>query len=350
MLTASHNPPQYNGIKLWNPDGSAFDTNQRKHIEQLMVEERQETTPWQLMERYVQFPEAVEKHTSRILDNFTGSFPLKVALDCGCGAGSMATPYIVRELGCEVIALNSFPSGFFPRGIEPLPGNLVNLIETIRATGADLGLAHDADADRLTVVDDKGRVVPGDKLLILLARDLGARKIVTTVDASMTIEEQGLDVIRTRVGDAYVAEELRNGGDFGGEPSGSWIFPSMSYCPDGIHAAAQVIRIASKEKLSSQIDRIPSYFIRRGSIPGDGVTIGAIRRNLGQLAPLYMSHDDGLRFSFSDGWLLVRLSGTEPLIRITAEAKTAEMVDNLYQSTLQAIEKLAGKKKANKRK
>jgi len=337
MLTASHNPPQYNGIKLFNPDGSAFDSAQRERIEDIIGNRALELASWEAMEPSRIYPQAIEEHVERILKDFGSRLRLRVVLDCGCGAASQVTPRLLRSMGCEVLALNCDPSGHFPRGIEPIPENLGMLAQIVKDTRADLGIAHDGDADRMMAVDDAGRFVPGDKLLVLFARELGAGQVVTTVDASMAIEESGFKVIRTRVGDAFVSEELRRGGDFAGEPSGSWIFPSISYCPDGIYAAAQIARIASEKRLSKLLDDIASYPVLRGSVGGEGVIMERVERRLMEMEPVSVDTVDGLKLSFEDGWLLIRPSGTEPKIRLTVEARTQSRSNQLYDLGIQAI-------------
>jgi phosphoglucosamine mutase len=186
-------------------------------------------------------------------------------------------------------------------------------------------------------VDDRGNFVPGDKLLVIFARVLPAKEVVTTVDASMAIDEMEFTVSRTRVGDTYVSEELSKGGDFGGEPSGSWIFPNISLCPDGIYAAALVVTIASQQKLSQLVDSIPSYPLLRGSISSNGIIVTRLESQLMAMKPLSVSTADGIKLSFNDGWLLIRASGTEPRIRLTAEAKSEARVHQLYDSGIKAI-------------
>lgn len=339
MITASHNPPQYNGIKLWNSDGSAIDAQQRGQIEASLGGHDLCTAPWQDMKGLISYPGAVKNHIDRILKDFPEKLGAKVVVDCGCGAGSVITPYLLEQLGCKVISLNSFPSGFFPRGIEPVAENLTEMASIVKALGADVGLAHDADADRLAVIDDQGRYVPGDKLLILLAGELRPRHVVTTVDASLAVEEHEYGVTRVRVGDAFVSEELKRSGDFGGEPCGAWIFPGISYCPDGIYAAAQVARMASRGKLSAMVDQIPSYPIRRGSVSGDRSLMPAVEASLSMLVPGTVSRVDGIRLAAADGWILVRPSGTEPKIRITAEGKNVQAAELLYNHAFEAVEK-----------
>jgi len=337
MITASHNPPEYNGIKLVNPDGSAFDSQQRKQIEEAVLAESFTAASWEKIESGGALSKAIEEHIAGILHNFPTPLKLKVVVDSGCGAASLVTPELLRKLGCEVVAMNCYPSGFFPRHVEPTEANLGDLMQATREFGADLGIAHDGDADRMMAVDDKGRFVAGDRLLVLFAREVGAKDVVTTVDASMSIDEAGFKVARTRVGDTYVSEELRKGGDFGGEPSGSWIFPDISLCPDGIYAAAQIAAIASQQKLSQLIDNIPHYPLLRGSIDSQGVVMSELEKRLLAMKPLSVSDIDGTRLDFEDGWLLIRASGTEPKIRVTAEAKSEARVRQLYDSALGAI-------------
>ncbi|MBI2958446.1 MAG: phosphoglucosamine mutase [Chloroflexi bacterium] len=338
MITASHNPPEYNGIKPWNPDGSAFDAHQRHRIELSVARRNAPAASWQEMEHPRRFGDAVERHIERILKDFPERLKVSVVVDAGGGAGSAATPQLLEKLGCRVTALHCSPTGFFPRNPEPTEDSLADLMHAVRAVGADLGLAHDADADRLVAVDETGRLVPGDKLLVLLARELGARTVTTTVDASMVVEESGFQAVRTCVGDAFVSQEMKRGADFGGEPCGAWIFPSISYCPDGVHAAAQVARIAARAKLSSQADSIHSYPMRRGSIRLEKYGMEQVESALERLGPVSLSHVDGVRAGFHDGWVLVRPSGTEPKIRVTAEAKTGDRVNALFDAAVQAIQ------------
>ncbi len=337
MITASHNPAEYNGIKLLNPDGSAFNSYQQRQVEEMILDASFSVAPWDEIKTSSIYSGAIEQHIEHILRHFSAGLKLEVVVDSGCGAASLVTPYLLRKLGCEVVALNCYPSGFFPHDIEPTEANLGDLIRATRESGADLGIAHDGDGDRMMVVDDRGRFVSGDKLMLLFAQGVGAKEVVTTIDASMAIDEMGFKVTRTRVGDTYVSEELKKGGDFGGEPSGSWILPDISLCPDGIYAAAQVASIASQQKLSQLVDDIPYYPLLRGSITGKGVVVSEIERQLLTMEPLSVSNVDGIKLGFEDGWLLIRASGTEPKIRVTAEAKSQARVHQLYDSGIRAI-------------
>ncbi len=338
IITASHNPPEYNGIKLLNTDGSAFDSNQQQEIEEIVLGESLPVASWDRFQIGNVYHGAVEKHIENILEDFPQKVKLKVALDCGCGAGSVITPHLLKRMGCEVIEINCHPSGFFPHDVEPTEANLAELVNKVIESGADLGIAHDGDADRMMAVDDQGRFVGGDKLLMILARELSAKDVVTTIDASMAIDEVGFRVIRTCVGDNHVSQVLKKGGDFGGEPSGSWVFPKKSLCPDGIYAAAQIVSIASRNKLSRLVDDIPSYPIIRGSISSDGVVLSSLEKKLvTEIKPLSVNKVDGIKLDLEGGWLLIRVSGTEPKIRVTVEAKTEKKVRQLYDNSIRLI-------------
>ncbi len=337
MITASHNPPEYNGIKLLNPDGSAFDAEQQEQIESMILGDSLSAAPWGEIGSNSVHNGAIDKHIEHILRDFPSLPKLKVVLDCGCGAASVITPDLLKRLGCEVVALNCFPTGFFPRAIEPTEANLEDLIRATRKLDADLGIAHDGDADRMMAVDDNGRFVPGDSLLVLFAQQVEAKEVVTTIDASMVIDEMGFDVTRTKVGDTYVSEELKKGGDFGGEPSGSWVFPGNSLCPDGIYAAARLAARASQQKSAQLVDSIPQYHVLRGSVDGKGIEVPDLERRLLAMEPLSMSNIDGIKLNFKDGWLLIRASGTEPKIRVTTEARSEAKVRQLYDSGVRAI-------------
>ncbi len=343
MITASHNPPSYNGIKLVNPDGSAFFASQQKQIENLLQGRSLVTAPWNKMRGAEVYSTATEKHVERIRKDFPGSFKIKVVVDSGCGAAYFITPHLLTKLGCDVVTLNCFASGFFPHDVEPTEANLRDLTRAVKNEGADLGIAHDGDADRMMVVDDRGRFVSGDRLLAIFARAMNAKKVVTTVDASMSIDEMGFKVTRTKVGDPYVSEELKKGGNFGGEPCGAWVFPGISLCPDGVYAAAQVVAIASQHKFSVLVDGIPSYPVLRGSVGSVGIVTSELEKGLMNMNPDSVDKMDGIKLNFKEGWVLVRTSGTEPKIRITVEAKSELLAHQLYDGVVQIIKESAHK-------
>ena len=338
MITASHNPPEYNGIKLLNPDGSAFSIAQQNEIEDFIDDSAPINIQWEKISSSKLNRTVIKKHIIRILQDFPESFSLKVVVDCGCGAANYISPYLLTKMGCEVIPVNCYPSGIFPRDAEPIESNLGELMRIVKETGADLGIAHDGDADRMMAVDELGRFISGDKLLAILAQESGAKQIVTTIDASMSIEEINLKIRRTKVGDPYVSEELKIWGQFGGEPSGAWVFPQISLCPDGIYAAAQITAMAYRHKLSKLIDNIPGYPIIRGNIVSTKLDLALLKQKLLlELNPVSFETIDGIKLNFRDGWLLIRPSGTEPKIRLTAEAKSEAVARQYFEKGLAII-------------
>ncbi len=325
MITASHNPAQYIGVKLFK-DGMSFDTKQQEEIEEILKGKKFSYASWEKTGNLGDSNDALRQHCDVILKN-TGSSGLKVVVDCGNGAASVITPYVLRKMGCSIMTLNSQPDGNFPgREPEPVEENLGLLKSAVIAAGADLGIAHDGDADRMMAVDNAGRFISGDKMLALFALREARYAISVPVDTSRVVDDllDGIKISHTRVGDVYVAEELKKtGGDFGGEPSGAWIFPKVSLCPDGIFAAARLVEIVEKEgELGKLVSSIPEYPVKRGAFPCKDKKKAMDKiieelRKLGDINTL-----DGVRVDLDNGWILIRPSGTEPKIRITTESNS----------------------------
>jgi phosphoglucosamine mutase len=257
-----------------------------------------------------------------------GEADLKVIVDCANGPAFNVTPLVLQRMGCKVITINSNPDGHFPgRMPEPTEENLTDLKNAVVSMKADLGIAHDGDADRMVAIDDRGQFLGGDQLLALFAKRFAKEKVVVTVDASMSIDDYiDARVMRTRVGDVFVSEEVKKvGASFGGEPSGTWIFPDQTYCPDGVLAAARLVEIASEEKLSTLREGVPVYPTLRSSVGFKADRKAEVLKRLEEEMRAIESKElltmDGFRHQFEDGWALVRPSGTEPKIRLLAEAR-----------------------------
>lgn len=326
MITASHNPEEYNGIKLFNPDGSSFTKDQQKMTEVALTSHTY--SDWEHLGKECAV-DALSPHKNAILDKVSIDRKITVIVDCGNGAGSTLTPSLLADADLKTVLINCNPCGKFARPSEPLPEYLGYLSEIVTKNKADCAVVHDGDADRMMAFDNRGRYIGGDHLLMLFARYLEAKRVVTTSDASMIIDEIA-DVHRTPVGDAFVSEELISWGDFGGEPSGAWIFPQISLCPDGPYAAALLCEIASEWDIAEEIDAMPHYPVLRESIRTDAAR--EILTSLGAPNPT-----DGIRLSDEDGWCLVRASGTEPKIRITAEGRTQEKAKAMLEKGRELI-------------
>jgi phosphoglucosamine mutase len=318
MITASHNPEEYNGFKLFNPDGSSFSGEQQVQVEEEMAVK--EWNGWDGQGDLLEV-DALPPYLRAISDRRSSLGGLPLVLDCGNGAGSVASPFLLRRLDAKLTCVNCNPAGRFGRPSEPLEeylGYIGNLVRAGHAAGA---VIHDGDADRMMAFDNRGRYISGDRLLMLFTLYLDAREVVTTYDASMAIEEIAT-VRRTPVGDTYVSAELASWGRFGGEPSGAWIFPDHSLCPDGPYAAALYAEIAREWDIAAEIDRMPAYPVLRESLPCDDA--GDVMRRIGAASPT-----DGIRLSGEDGWCLIRASGTEPKIRLTAEGTDRKAAESM---------------------
>lgn len=337
MVTASHNPPEYAGVKLWNPDGSGFSVDQSNTIESLLDSKKFKLKPWDKVGARHVMQDAVECHAMRILSG-VGTSSLKVVVDCANGPASNITPIVLQTMGCKVVTLNSNPDGHFPgRPPEPVEENLTDLKSAVVSMKADLGIAHDGDADRMVAVDDKGQFLSGDQLLAVFARRYAKKKVVITIDASMAIDDCiDAKVVRTKVGDVFVSEEVkRSKADFGGEPSGTWIFPDQTYCPDGILAAARLVELIGKKRLSDLRKGIPKYPILRDALDFDPKdrpkVLKCIEKELTAVDCDELLTMDGFRLQFEDGWALVRPSGTEPKVRFLAEARSEKRASEIMK-------------------
>ncbi len=344
VITASHNPAPYNGIKLWNPDGMAFDEAQQEEIESALDAGRFRSSAWNEVGRLSAREDLVAQHMDTILDE-VGRVKLRVAVDCACGATSTITPFLLRQMGCDVVAINAQPDGHFPgRDPEPTEENLALLKSTVRQVNADLGIAHDGDGDRMVAVDRDGTFLGGDTLLALFAKREVKHALVVPVDASMVVEDllPGATVYRTRVGDVYVAGELkRRGADFGGEPSGTWIFPKATLCPDGVYAAARLVAMAAEGSLSSEVRAIPRYPTIRGAFAYEAPRRAGIEARMDEILRGLggdVSTVDGWRIAWEDGWALVRFSGTEPKIRVLAESRDEARAKAIYATVLSSAQ------------
>ena len=328
MITASHNPENYNGYKLFRPDGSSYTVSQQEEIERRVAEPVY--AAWD-KQGSVSPADIITPHKEKILAEIAVPENMTVVVDCGNGAGGQITPDVLGADGAKVIPVNCDPSGKFARPSEPLEKNLLHIPELIRKTGASCAVVNDGDADRMMAFDNLGRYVDGDSLLALFAKYLDAKQVVTTVDASMSIEEVA-EVHRTPVGDSFVSEELLSWGTFGGEPSGSWIFPKHSLCPDGPYAAALFAEISSEWNVAEELDALPKYTILRDAVMTPNGK--EIMRILGAENPT-----DGIRFADDNGWYLIRASGTEPKVRCTAEGRTKEDAKRMLEAGMSALKK-----------
>ncbi|MDD6285305.1 MAG: phosphoglucosamine mutase [Methanobacteriaceae archaeon] len=355
MVTASHNPPKYNGLKLLDSDGIGTPDDLEEEIEDIYFNDKQERVTWDKIGKAYKrniVDEYIDEVLKRVDVEAIKDAHLKVVLDCGSGAACRTTPYIIRKLGCEITTLNCQPDGAFPgRNPEPTEDNLQDLIKVVKATGADIGIAHDGDADRTICIDEKGQFVFGDKSFALVEKSMleknNGGKIVTTVATSNAIADIALqnngEIILTRVGDLVVARKLQEvDGLFGGEENGGLIFPDFVYGRDSGLATAMLLEILAKTKkpLSELIIELPTYFSEKRKVqcPDDKKSIVA-EGILKDTTDYEVDTTDGVKVITDEGWVIIRPSGTEPIYRCFSEAKTPEKAAELADWGMSLIEK-----------
>jgi phosphomannomutase/phosphoglucomutase len=341
VITASHNPPEFNGIKCIDDLGMECSRETEEAIEDIYFNTRFATVPWDRVGGVRSVTTAardyVDAVVSRVDAEAIARAKLTVYLDCGNGAACVTSPRILSRLGCRTVTLNGEPDGTFPgRESEPTPDHLADLLDAMKGGGADLGVAHDGDGDRTIFVDAHGDYVMGDSTLALMAKTVTEQKgggvVVTPVSSSSSIsdvvEAAGGVVIRTKVGAPIVARTmLERGAIFGGESNGGLIFPEHQLCRDGGLAMAKVIEVMATtgRPLADLLADLPTYAIHHEKIPLPSPRAQEILdAYVASLPEADLVTVDGVRVNTPGGWVLVRPSGTEPLLRIYSEAKDVE--------------------------
>lgn len=355
QVTASHNPASDNGLKLWTAFGQAFDDRRQRSIAERVRKGGFSPADWQHHGHETEASGLRRHHREKILSAVDIDRSLSVVVDAGNGPGSF-TADVLNTLGCQVTTMNGVHDGSFPgRPSEPTAENCADLRVLVAETDADLGIAHDGDADRMVAVTDRGEVVTGDDLLALFAResaeagDVIAAPLNTSLAVDNVLSSVGATLSRTRVGDSYVAERVVNtGAVFGGEPSGAWIWPAETLCPDGPLAACRVAELVSEHgPLRSQLADLESYPTRRRSVETSEKS-DVIDRAADLARRRYESVEtiDGVRIETDDGWFLVRASGTQSLVRVTAEATGESRTGELFERANSLVSEARGDSRA----
>jgi phosphoglucosamine mutase len=348
MITASHNPPQYNGIKIFSSDSLSYTDDLQDAVEKRISEDDFELADWRALGETT-----VSDETRRYLDMARlAAKPKKtwrVVVDPGCGAAFDLAPTVFREVGCEVIALNANPDGFFPaRSSEPTEESLSGTSKVVEAMDADMGVGFDGDADRVAFIDEKGGFADFDRALAAFSsyvvRKNHGGTVVTTVEASMCVERMveaaGGKVVRTKVGDVYVSELIqRVGGVFGGEPCGAWVHPAYHYCPDGPLSAVLFLNALEDvgKSMSEFIGKVPQFLTLREKVKCENdlkkPVLTLIEKNVKKAYPGFkdFSTVDGVRIAVEEGWALIRPSGTEPVIRVTVEGESLKAAHDIIE-------------------
>jgi len=359
MVTASHNPPAYNGIKLVGRAGVELSRATLDEVERALAEEPVHAS-WDRMgtDRRVEsvrrayrqdITEAVDRE--RIADA-----DLTVVVDPGHGAGALVSPELFRELGCTVHTVNAQPDGHFPgRNPEPVAATLGDLRSYVAATDADVGIAHDGDGDRAMFVDEHGDHIDGSAMFAALAAaQLGAGDgVVSAVNVSQrlvdVVEDAGASLSLTPIGSTYIVSRIRERQDAGthvaiaGEGNGGILFPDYRIARDGAYTAARFCELLADRPASELVAPYDDYYNVRRNLHVDDETdresmLAGIESHATEAAA-DLDTTDGWRLDYGDGWVLARPSGTEPVVRVYAEARTPERAEELAGHMVGAAER-----------
>jgi len=356
MITGSHNPPTDNGLKCYSSDGREYTGDEEAILEELILKNSYRTVPWDKVGFSTVRQDVINNYVRAVLSHIRPiEQPLHVVVDCGNGVGSNVTPKLLSRLGCKVTTINANVDGTFPsRPPEPTPETLKDTSRLVSELRADLGVAHDSDADRLSVLDEKGRYVTDDRLLAFFAKILlqkyGPGRIVTSVDTSPRIDEvaerYGGRVERTELGKTH--EALASDRDRPLLCCEPWKITDVhwGYWGDGIYAACRLVSELSKERrtLTNLLEDIPDYPQRKFAFPcPDHIKNKAMETIKGKLTTEKRAKDiwtyDGIRVNYEDGsYALLRPSGTEPKIRVYCEAKSDSSLKKLVEKCAALVE------------
>jgi phosphomannomutase/phosphoglucomutase len=350
MITASHNPPEYNGVKLVGDDGVELDVEALERVEQVFLAERFEPASWAETGDSRRVEGACDDYVDALLDAVDreriADVGPTVALDPGHGAGALTSPRFFRELGCDVVTANAQPDGFFPgRDPEPVRENLDDLGRLVRAADADVGIAHDGDADRAIFFDERGEYVEGDATLAALAAaELEAGDTtVSAVNVSQRLvdiaDEVGATLDLAPIGSTRIMSRIRELQAEGhtvpiaGEGNGGVIFPDYRLSRDGAYTGARFLELVADRPASEVVAPYDGYENVRINVEYESEAERGALLDAAEDAARSADGDlvtiDGFRVDYGDAWVLVRPSGTEPVVRIYAEGRDEDRAKEL---------------------
>lgn len=361
VVTASHNPPEYNGIKVLGPTGIEVTREEERVIEEYFWEEKWRPTSWKaLPERVEHYPFVNDIYIKGVVEKVDSTLisqrGFRVLVDSANGPGALTTPKMLKLLGAKAVVVNGDISPEPARLPEPTPETLAEAAKAVVALGCDLGVGHDGDADRAIFIDDRGRVHWGDRSAALLIKHLwlnrGERgRVYTGVSSSTLVEEVlkplGVEVVWLKVGSVDIAHTMRSRGDAlcGFEENGGFFYPPHQYVRDGGMTVALFLEYMAREKVkaSQLFDELPKYYTIKTKYHMQRDKALAV---VEKVAEVFKNERlitiDGVKVISRDYWLLVRPSGTEPLLRVMIEAKTEEKAKELLEVVDSIVKEVVG--------
>src|SRR5262245_47998447 len=354
-ITASHNPPEWNALKFIGSDGTFLGPGLAREMLDIYHQGEYAKVTGDQMRGVERVDGAIDLHINAILEALgplqTNRRPYRVVLDACNGAGSVVGPKLLKALGAEVFTINDQPNGQFPRPAEPTPENLSDLCAAVKHHQADIGFAQDMDADRLAIVSERGEPISEDYTLVLatlyvLGKQPGpmVANLSTTSALDFVAQHFGSTLHRTRIGEANVTECMqREGAVIGGEGNGGVIYPRINFARDSLVGMALILHmLAEREVALSQIlAELPRLVMIKEKLTCPSHKIPEVLRMVRETyANSELDLRDGVKVNLPNGWLHVRGSNTEPIIRVTAEAATEAEVQSIKDYIFEAISEL----------
>lgn len=354
MITASHNPPEFNGIKLFNGNSLGYSRAQEAEVERIYFDKGFRKGKRGTSEKS---QDVKQKYFSFIKDKLPALKPahrLKLVIDPGNGAAAGFVTELFNEMGLDVIPLNDEPDGLFPgRSPEPKEDTLSGTIDFLKQQNADLAICFDGDADRVVFCDRQG-FLGFNEMIAFISRQVisetGKKTIATTVETGilldLAVKDLGGEVVRGKVGDinvAYLAREIDAA--LGVEAVGVYIIPEVGYYPDSIFATLVLLgSIKDAGEIRQFFQTLPRLFFDKGKIACPNQAKEAVMAQVKEKSPLFaasrVNELDGLRFEFADSWMLIRASGTEPAIRVIAESTSESKTESLLKQGTGVVQEL----------
>lgn len=358
-ITAGHNDARWNALKFCREDGIYLNPKQAEELLNVYHQKEFAKAAWDELPPVSRDDDAGERHLQAVraaLDiDAIRAAGLKVAVDCTNGACSAFTPRFLESLGCEVVAINDDPELPFPHQPEPTPPNLSQLRALVRAAGADAGFAHDADGDRLGIVTEDGEA-PGEEYTLCLAAEMVLGRgdpgpVVTNLSTTMAVDDvarkHGREVVRTGIGQVFIAEAAVNyEAAIAGEGSGGIVFPAINYAHDSIAALGHLVNLMAErgEPISALVAQVPRYaIVKREVVCPPQRAYSVLEELRGRIDATWAEEinlEDGIKLVGQDRWVHIRVSLTEPRIRVIAEAAAKGLALDLADEYVRAVERL----------
>ena len=357
-VTASHNPIEWNAMKCVGSEGLFLNQHRAEELLDIYHQGEFRRVPDREIRSVKQDPGAFSTHMAAVLDfvdrDKIASGKFRVAVDCVNGAASEATPILLEELGCEVVAINTATDKPFPHAPEPLAENLTELVSLAKDEKADIAFAQDADADRLAIVCPQNGAIGEEYTVALAMKQVLKRQkapVVVNLSTTMLVEdlasEHGVDVFRTKVGEINVVEEMiAKNGAVGGEGNGGVIIPAIHPCRDSFGGMAVILQLLAEEEkpLHEIVGSMPRYSIVKQKLACPSECVFAVLKRIEKMfgKEADIDHSDGIRLAWKDRWVQVRASNTEPIVRVITEARAESEAEAFADRVMAEVRRVVG--------